>query len=257
MALPVPRDIAGTIGGIFDTNYRDRNSSAKKAHVPTSLLSRYYNELATNKNTLTARNKFITNWSSDNNNVGYPNALNRMFYLIESIELPNLTIGDSDRIDDGRGPYQTHSNSITTTTGNEFSIIYRETQEPLLETFIYTWMNRNSAPFVRPIGLNLDVDYYHDQDGLSSVLTYKIIGVRPQQVKTIDASHDGIKIKLREVTYIFNTIKVEPHRPTPSKPKTNILPRKNKFLEALELATGVAEDVLVKIDNIEKVVDNF
>jgi len=256
MALGLPRDVAGSVYGLFNS-YRDRNKSKKDSYENTSLLSKYYNKLATDTNTLTARNKFFTNWTSIDGMPGDAQALNTMFHLVESVELPNLTTGDSDRIDDGRGPYQTHSNSITTTTGNTFSIVYRETQDPLIEAIIYHWMNRNAKPFVRPTRLNLDIEYKHDLDGNTGVLIYVIQGVRPKQIKTIDASHDGIRIKLREVTFIFNTFKVEPKRSLPNKPKSNVLPRRNKFVDVAERLTGYTEDVLVKIDNIEKVVDNL
>jgi len=261
MALGLPRDVAGSVYGLFNS-YKNRNKAIRDEYENTSLLSTYYNELATNRiNTLTARNKFNTAWNSKSihNRTATATAtvLTKMFYLIDGIELPNLTIGDSDRIDDGRGPYQTHSNSITTTTGNTFNIVYRETQQALIEAIILNWMNDNAKPFVRPMDLIFSVNYRHDLDGSTKVLTYTMDGVRPQRIKTIDAKHDGIKILLRDVTFIFNTIKVDVESGKPRKPKSNVLPRRNKFVDVAERLTGVAEDVLVKVDNIEKVVDNL
>ena len=258
MALGLPRDVAGSVYGLFNS-YKNRNKAIRDKHINTSLLSRYYNKSATDDNTLTVRNKFLATWLYiDINDVSsvYLPLLNELFYLIEKIETPNLTIKDGVRIDEGRGPYQTQSDSIPTTTGNTLDIIYRETQTPIIESLVSEWMYNNSIQFKRPTKFNLQVDFFSDYNE-SKTLSYTFYGVRPKQVKMVDAEHDRRQILLRNVTFMFDTVFVDHFDNSSDKPRTNILPRRNKFVDIAERVTGVAEDVLVKVDNIEKVVDNL
>ena len=194
------------------------------AEVKTEISKFFTTVLLNGSNPLTVRNKFKISWTPLN--AGYSptfsgsyyhghsysdvrtmllNAFNGPFtYYVDHIEVPGLSI-DGDSIDDGLGHFYYQKNSMMVPERNSLSVYYREAQVSVVD-MANMWMEMSSRPWIRPIRMNLIMDYYSDVDGKTPVMSYEVIGCTPREIDLINCYHDRKEIMLRKIEFGINTI---------------------------------------------------
>lgn len=173
-------------------------------------IQEFYNTVLWNSssNYFTPRNKFKISWTaisaSDINSI-FEKAVQVFNLYIDHIDVPDIVINGGTVINDGRGSYYTNSDEVLTPGSNEIIFYYRDTKISAADMFL-RWISYNSLPFIRSEKLNVYIDYISDHDGKTSIMDYKLFGVRPIAVDSIKADHDSKMINLRSITFGFDYI---------------------------------------------------
>lgn len=131
--------------------------------------------------------------------------LMRFRRYVERIDVPDLEIGGKP-FDDGLGTVYVQDNSMLHPGRNTLDVSFLETQVSVSD-MMNVWLEVNARPFVRPIRLNLNLDYLSDLDGSIPVMSYQVVGCRPQSMQLINCTHDGRDVKARRVTFGFDAIR--------------------------------------------------
>jgi hypothetical protein len=153
---------------------------------------------------------------------------------IDHIELPGMCIANGQVINDGRGAYYVQGDRTIAPERNEMDIYSRETQIAIVD-LAYMWMEYNARPWIRPIKLNLYIDYYSDYDGKTSNMAYVVKNCRPIETDTIKALHDNREILLRKIGIGFDAI-VPTDTMGTTKGTTSIKNNWNKLVKQLRKA---------------------
>lgn len=171
-------------------------------------------------NFFSTRNKFKISWESAVTSYktkyeyaqNYQQIANQIVQVFQSfrlyvdhIDLPGITIANGTVIDDGKGSYYVQSDRMITPEKNEMDVYFRDSQISIVD-LAYMWMEYNNTPWIRPIKLNLYIDYYSDFDGKTANMAYMVKNCRPIELDTITAYHDRKEIYLRKIGMAFDNI---------------------------------------------------
>lgn len=195
-------------------------ASIENGYVPG--VKEFYNSVLRNaSNFLSTRNKFKISWTSFD--PGYKplcsagtdymqinnfilRTLEQFRMYTDSIHVPGLSISSGGTIDEGMGTYYYSGNSMVQPEENKISVYFKEAQVSIVD-LANVWMEFNGRPWVRPIRVNLNIDYYSDVDGKTPIMAYQMSGCAPMEIDTIEAKHEGKEIALRKIEFGFNSIK--------------------------------------------------
>ena len=206
---------------VLDDQIASRTSLKKPE--PSGFIEFYLGVLSgSNTNYFSPRNKFKISWgfadSTAQYNSKYEGAktykktadeilqvLQAFILYIDHIELPGMCIANGQAINDGRGSYYVQGDRTIAPERNEMDVYFRETQIAIVD-LAYIWMEYNARPWIRPIKMNLYIDYYSDFDGRTSNMAYVVKNCRPIETDTIKAEHERNQIYLRKIGIAFDAI---------------------------------------------------
>lgn len=167
------------------------------------------------RNTFTPRNKFKISWINPETSKkqtaesavaeNIKTMLQAFKLYSDSVELPAMVLDGGGIINDGRGSYYYNGDYVLSPDDNTLIVYFRETQTSISD-LIMIWLKHNSKPFVRPVRLNLYIDFYSDSDGKTSIMNYKAIGCIPIRCDLIKPTHDSREILLRGVKFGFHNL---------------------------------------------------
>ena len=128
--------------------------------------------------------------------------------FVQRINLPNITIPNSENISTILGNFQT-TGTLVDVESHEFSIDILNTKLPLIETVFYPWMREVTLPYWSynqypyTLGkLTIDLNTHCD-------VQYIIYGVKPKTVQTYNPSQEFNSNMVRFVTFSFDYMLVK------------------------------------------------